>query len=110
MDNSSYNQKNLIESVKEHTQDSSKFKPRASLKRWIFINKGLSYASVRDLMKEKKNIDTTRQYIYGICSGRLTPSLEFAKNLCEVLGIDNVFYFFDPSEFQILKKFEEGGK
>jgi len=107
MDDLSEDKKILPEGVKEPIKEQSIFRPRTTLKRWIFVNKGLSYASVRDLLKERKNIDTTRQYIYGICSGRLTPSLEFAKNLCEVLGIENVFYFFEPTEFPILEKYKE---
>ncbi len=93
--------------VKERSGEGFIPKPRTALRRWIFVNKGLSYASVRDLLKKKKDIDTTRQYIYGICSGRLTPSFEFAKNLCEVLGIENVFYFFEPTNFPILTKYKE---
>ena len=96
--------------VKERRHRGSALRPRTTLRRWIFVNKGLSYSSVRDLLKQKKDIDTTRQYIYGICSGRLTPSFEFAKNLCEVLGIENVFYFFEPTDFPILEKYKEERK
>lgn len=95
------NKKNLPESVKE-------YKERTFLKRIVFIEKALSYASLRDLLKEKEDLDTTRQYLYGIVSGRLTPSFEFATKLCHVLGIKNVYTIFDQSELY-LPDFHEGG-
>jgi len=96
-------QKKLNDDVKDCIGEPSQFTPRADLRRWIFINKGLTYASLRDLL-QKHEIKTTRQYLYGICSGRLTPSYTFAKKLCEILGVDNIFYFFNPTEFPILEK------
>ena len=108
LDNSSKNKKKLNKGVKECKLDTSGYKERTLLKRYIFIEKGLSYSSVRKLLREKENIETTRQYLYGICSGRLNPSFEFAKKLCRVLGIDNVYLFFDQNELY-LPDFEING-
>lgn len=78
--NSTIEQKKLNSTVKE-------YKERTFLKRIVFIEKALSYASLRDLLKKEEELETTRQYLYGIISGRLTPSYEFATKLCRVLDI-----------------------
>ena len=93
MDNSLDNKKKLNGDVKE-------YKERTFLKRIVFIEMALSYASLRDLLKEKENLETTRQYLYGIISGRLTPSFEFATKLCRALGV-KVRTIFDDGELYL---------
>jgi DNA-binding XRE family transcriptional regulator len=103
---------NSIEIQKKFKNDVKEYKERTFLKRIVFIDKALSYASLRDLLKEKENVEVTRQYLYGIISGRLTPSYEFAVKLCRVLGLNSIYTVFDQNEihlpnFQITNKIKE---
>lgn len=113
MGNTSKNKKNLIEGVKEYRH--KPFQERVLLKKLIFVENALTYSSLRKKLKEEFEMDTTRQYLYGIVSGRLTPSFEFATVLCKALGITNVFTIFDINEphfpnFQTADKLEEKEK
>jgi DNA-binding XRE family transcriptional regulator len=103
---------NSIEIQKKFKNDVKEYKERTFLKRIVFIDKALSYASLRDLLKEKENVEVTRQYLYGIISGRLTPSYEFAVKLCRVLGLNSIYTVFDQNKihlpnFQITNKIKE---
>jgi len=98
--NTQVEQKKLKVGVKE-------YKERTFLKKIVFIEKGLGYASLRDLLKEKEDIETTRQYLYGIVSGRLTPSYEFAVKLCRVLGLRSVYTVFEQGELYLPNFFSD---
>jgi hypothetical protein len=89
-------QKKLNVGVKERTPKT--FKERVLLKKLIFVEKALTYASLRRKIEKDFGVSTTRQYLYGIVSGRLTPSFEFATVLCKALDIKNVYTLFEPSE------------
>ncbi len=88
----------LSETVKERVKPP---RERVFLKKMIFVEYALSYASLRDKLMKDLQVETTRQYLYGIVSGRLNPSYEFATKLCKVLGISNVWTLFDQSEIHL---------
>jgi len=87
--------KDLKETVKGYK---IQYKERTLLKKIIFIEKGLNYATLKKKLEADLDIKVTRQYLYGICTGRLTPSFQFAMNLCKVLGINNIYTIFEPNE------------
>ena len=87
--------------VKEYTQKPSKneFKPNFALKRIIFAE-GWNYNRIAKAINEK-GISCSRQYVYGVCAGRLIPSVAFAKTITEILGLKNLYSLFDVSQLHM---------
>lgn len=104
MYNTSEEQKNMNEEVKEEL--SKQIYPRNEiLKRLIYIQ------HKSNLSKFAEELGVSRQYIWGIISGRLKPSPSMARKISDALGFDTRVIFPDGSidypDFKTASEFQE---
>jgi DNA-binding XRE family transcriptional regulator len=86
------------------------FVPNEILKRFIYIQ------HKSNINKFALELGVTRQYIWGIITGRLKPSITMARKICDKLGVEDTRLIFPDgsidypeikSAYDILNKKEE---
>jgi len=75
------------ENVKEPVSKAL-YKPNEILKRFIYVQ------HKSNINKFSIKLGVRRQYLWGIISGRLRPSISMARKICDLLGVQDTRLIF----------------